>query len=260
MIFSEPDKPEAIDALRSELYQTLTAPIDTMWENLYVASAQAYLIQEDVETLGYACIDDGHSLVQLYLRDPYRHQMEEVVQTLTETKLITSAKLSAMEPASFHTCLMLAQSAQANTFCFHFSERRPEETPALDLILANEENIAALKAFMKEQLGFEDTFGYTEDLVQRAAIYMLKAEGEIIATSECRLSATQPDYADLGVIVHKDQRGKGLATKILQQQALMLTAKGRKPICSTTVDNIASKKAIERAGFYCAHIIFDLTF
>ena len=83
---------------------------------------------------------------------------------------------------------------------------------------------------------------------------------EIIATSECRWSETQPKYADLGVIVNKKYQGQGIATQILQSQANRVLLANRKPICSTTIDNFASKKAIEKAGFYCSNIIFNINF
>lgn len=63
-------------------------------------------------------------------------------------------------------------------------------------------DIPEIKYFLKEQIGMDDTFGYTENLVNRKEIYMVKESDEIIATSECRWSETQSDFADLGVIVN----------------------------------------------------------
>ena len=39
-----------INELRAKLYQKLTAPIDAMWELLYINSAQAYLIEKQGKT------------------------------------------------------------------------------------------------------------------------------------------------------------------------------------------------------------------
>lgn len=88
---------------------------------------------------------------------------------------------------------------------------------------------------------------------------MVKEYKIIIATSECRLSETQLTVANLGVIVNKDYQGKGIATKILYQQARRAQEVDKKPVFSTTYNNIASRKAIEKAGFYSANIIFDIS-
>lgn len=82
----------------------------------------------------------------------------------------------------------------------------------------------------------------------------------IIATCECRMSDSQPSIGDIGIIVHQEFRNKGLATEMLKLQANSILKAGRKPICSTTLDNIASRKAIEKAGFHCSNIIFDIHF
>ena len=58
----------------------------------------------------------------------------------------------------------------------------------------------------------DDTFGYTENLVARKEIFMLTESNIIIATSECRMSVSQTEIADLGIIVNHDFQGKGLAT------------------------------------------------
>jgi len=147
-----------------------------------------------------------------------------------------------------------------NTFCFQHINSKVETNSTLNIELVSETDIPEVKSFFKEQIGMNDTFGYTENLVNRKEIYFIKEDDEIIATSECRWSDTQPEIADLGVIVNNKHQGKGIATQILQLQANSVLKAGRQPICSTTLDNIASRKAIERSGFYCSNIIFDLTF
>jgi len=260
MNFLKTDDTLAVNGFRSELYKKIKAPIDAMWEQLYIASSQDYLIEKEAETIGYCCIDDHKSLKQIFLVEDSNYLMSDVVQSLIDSGFISSASLSSNEPISFNACLLLSKSIQSNTFCFEYSNRQIENGAILNIDSVSVEDITAVQAFMKEQIGFDDTFGYTENLVERKESYLLKESNIIIATSECRLSDSQKDVADLGVIVHKDHQGKGLATQILKQQAKRAQEAYRRPICSTTFDNKASKKAIENAGFYCSNIIFDINF
>jgi predicted acetyltransferase len=89
---------------------------------------------------------------------------------------------------------------------------------------------------------------------------MLREADVIIATSECRMSDSQPEIADVGIIVNSGFQGKGVATQIMQMQVNRVLKAKRKPICSTTLDNVAARKAIEKSGFYCTNIIFDIRF
>ncbi|MGZ2368426.1 GNAT family N-acetyltransferase [Ancylomarina sp. YFZ004] len=260
MNFIKTDHTDSITKLRSELYQNLSAPIDAMWELLYIASSQHYLIEKDKTTMGYCCINDEDSLLQIFLLEAFNSKMDQVIEELIKSKLIKSASLSSNEPIAFNACLFHSKSTKANTFCFEHSNTAIEVNSKLNIDLVSNEDIPAIKAFLKEQLGMDDTFGYTENLVSRKEIFMIKESDVIIATSECRISDSQPGIADLGIIVNRDYQGKGIATQVMQMQVNRVLKLGRKPICSTTLENIASKKMIEKSGFYYSNIIFDISF
>jgi len=260
MNFKKTGNTDVINEFRGELYQRFTAPIDAMWEQLYIGFSQHYLIENSSQSIGYCCIDNKGCLLQIFLSYENNHLMDQAVLSLIESQLISSASLSSIEPLSFNACLFHSKSLKTNAFCFQYSNRPVENKTSLKVELVSKEDIPVIKAFMNDQIGFDDTFGYTENLVERKEIYVLKESDTIIATSECRLSDSQHDIADLGVIVNKEFQGKGIATQVLKYQAKRAQEANRKPICSTTYDNIASKKAIEKAGFYCSHIIFDINF
>lgn len=259
MNFIKTDNTETINNLRSQLYQKLTAPIDAMWEQLYIGTSQHYLIEKDETTIGYCCINDEGGLLQIFLLEEYNSNMNQVITALIESKLITSASLSSNEPISFNTCLSLSKGIKTNTFCFEHLNIPIDIESKLNVELVTSDDIPSVKAFLKEQVGMDDTFGYTENLVSRKEIFMVKESDVIIATSECRMSDSQPVIADLGIIVNRNFQGKGIATQVMQMQVNRVLKANRKPICSTTLDNIASRKAIEKSGFYCSNIIFDIS-
>lgn len=260
MNFIKTDITDTIKGLRSELYQKLTAPIDAMWEMLYIASSQHYLIQNENYTLGYCCVNEVGCLIQVFLEEAYIAQTDNVIKELIKSELIKSASLSSNEPVVFNACLFHSKSIKTNTFCFEHFNKAIEVNSNLKIELVTNEDISSIKTFYKEQVGMDDTFGYTEKLVSRKEIFMVKESDVIIATSECRISDTQSEIADLGIIVNREYQGKGIATQVMQMQIDRVLKMGRKPICSTTLDNIASRKTIEKSGFYCSNIIFDISF
>lgn len=210
--------------------------------------------------MGYCCIDDNDRLLQIFLTGEHNAKMKQVITTLLNKNLMNSARLSSAEPISFNTCLSLSKNIQSHTLCFQHTNTSLaiESPPRIKAVGTND--ITAVKAFLKEQVGMDDTFGYTENLVARNEIYQVTESGKIVATSECRMSDSQPGIADLGIIVARDFQGNGLATQIMKSQINRVLQAGGKPICSTTSDNIASRKVIEKSGFYCSNIIFDMTF
>ena len=250
MKFTKTDITDTINSLRSQLYQELTAPIDAMWEILYIGSSQHYLIEDDNRTIGYCCINEEKCLTQIFIIKDYLALMEKVIKELISTDIIKSASLSSNEPVAFNSCLFHSKSVKTNTFCFEHLNQKIEVDTNINIELVATDDIPSVKEFLKEQVDMDDTFGYTENLVARKEIFMLKESNIIIATTECRMSDSQPEIADLGIIVNRDFQGKGLATQIMKMQVNRVLEAGRKPICSTTLDNIASRKAIEKSGFY----------
>ncbi len=191
MKFTKTYNTETINNLRSKLYGKLAAPIDAMWEQLYIASSQHYLIENNNKTIGYCCINDEKCLLQIFLLEEYNSKMENVITTLIDSELITSASLSSNEPISFNTCLSLSKSIKVNTFCFEHTGIPNDIASTLNIELVTIDDIPSVKAFLKEQVGMDDTFGYTENLVARKEIFVVKEADVIIATSECRMSDSQ---------------------------------------------------------------------
>lgn len=258
MEFLKTEIVERIIILRSKLYEKLTAPIDAMWEQLYIAPSQHYFIEKDNNTIGFCCIGGKCCLLQIFVLDDYYSDMYQIIRELIESKLINSANLSSIEPISFNTCLSLSKRIKTHTLCFEHINKLIDVKSNLNIELATTDDISFIKAFFNEQVGMDDTIGYTENLVYRNEIFIIKAFNEIIATSECRRSDTQPGIADLGIIVKRDFQKKGIATEILQMQVNRVLNENRKPICSTTIENIASRRVIEKSGFYCSNIIFNI--
>lgn len=260
MNFVKSENTETIGGLRSKLYKKIVSPIDAMWEQLYIASSQHYLIEKNENTIGYCCIDENDCLIQIYITDDYIAQIDSIIKALIEVKLITSAALSSNEPISFNACLSISKQLRTNTLCFEHINVPNNIKSTLNVDLGTMDDVLSIKSFLKEQIGMDDTFGYTENLISRKEIFIIKESNVIIATSECRMSDSQPKIADLGIIVNKDYQGKGIGTEIMQLQVNRVLKANRKPICSTRIDNISSQKMIEKSGFYRSNIIFDIKF
>lgn len=259
MVIKKTEDKALINQLRTVLYLELTSPIDSMWESLYIANAQNYVIEDDNHIIGYCSVDDNQTLLQFYLSNDYKQLAKKTITALLKQKVIRKAKLSTNEPIGFNACVALSSRIKEDTFCYAYTGK-PKNEGSITVEKAQLSDVESIKEFYKTQVGFEDTFGYTENLINRQELYLAKNNKEFIGTGECRLSETQPNIADVGVAVHTDHRRKGYASQILRLLVNETKSTNRKPICSTTVDNIASQKAIENAGFYCSNIIFEIHF
>ena len=141
---------DTINEFRTQLYSQLAAPIDAMWELLYIASSKHYLINNQNKNIGYCCIDANRSLLQIFLFKEFNSKMDLVIQSLINKKLIVSASLSSNEPIAFNTCLLHSKSMEPNTFCFQHVNSKVETKSTLNIELVSEIDIPGIKSFLKD--------------------------------------------------------------------------------------------------------------
>ena len=88
----------------------------------------------------------------------------------------------------------------------------------------------------------------------------LEKGGEILGTGEFRERKNWVPFADVGMIVNKKYRRKGVGTYLLALLKQQADRQGLRPICSCEAGNLASRKAIENAGFIARHRVVKFSF
>lgn len=84
--------------------------------------------------------------------------------------------------------------------------------------------------------------------------------GEDGALVGCGISSTviagRPG-TDIGMVVAPDRRGRGVGTAIVAAMRDRVAARGGRAICGCDIDNIASRRCLERAGFRTDHFLLE---
>ena len=81
----------------------------------------------------------------------------------------------------------------------------------------------------------------------------------MVTTGELRPSLNQLGIADLGVIVHRDYRGKGTATRVVVALIHEGLIQKSTLIASTEQQNLAAQKALARAGLVTHHRMAEVS-
>ncbi len=257
---------EPLAELKRLYIQQTTAPLDDMWLFGFVPAAVHYGFYDDTKLVGYCCVNDEGYLLQFFLISQYRNESSDLLEAMVRlddpsTLKVNGVFVSTAEPFFLSLCLDTFSTFEVKALMYQ--EKAPSSMKEQDLVLplVTIESVQLPKAieFAKEAIGAPEDWltGYYAKLISRQELFGLWEEnGDLIATGESRsYDDYQTEYAYLGMIVAESERGKGLATQILKQLASMNTSKGLKSICSTDKMNLASQKAISRAGFFAGHRI-----
>ncbi len=254
--------------LKNEYLSSLAGPLDGMWEVGFINTAPHWEIRFDSEVVGYFALNDEACLLQFYLLPGFTKYDRQICENVVEQNSITGAIAHTVDPAFLSLCLDFHDEVSVHTYLYEHQSKEIARHPlaegtAFRLIELSELNRTV--AFQRACLGGEDDLsewlkGYSTNLISRKELFVLCRGDDWIGLGEYRKSDSQVSIVDVGMMVDPDERGQRWATYILSLLVDKSETLGDHPICSTTVENIASQKAILGAGFVSRNRVLKVVF
>lgn len=262
-----------LSELKTAYFSESTAPLDGMWHFGFVPMSDHFGFYENGKLVGYCALNSEGYLLQFYLVPEANVNIADLFTMIIESNSsvigeVQGAFVSTAEPQYLSLCLDNSASFKVNTMMYRqnsqascdFSSNQIEK---LDMSIATQEQLDNFVEFAVSAIGAPKEWlsGYYSNLIARQELWGYWENGNIIAAGECRkFDEHQTQFADLGMIVTQAERGKGLATRVLNFLTQHATSQGLEVICSTESSNIGAQKAIERAGLSSKHRILQFDF
>jgi RimJ/RimL family protein N-acetyltransferase len=248
--------------------QSLVAPLDGYWETAVIARTPHCKILLDGRALGYFAADDKKRLLQFYAVE----QADPLFTAVLESEWVETAVAGTNDPLFLSLCLDRQKAVAVNTYLFYDAHQVTPRLPAYpeaEFRSSAADELERLLAFHKhnDECGDSEAIAdlggqrnFIQSLITKRGSFGLYDNDKLLGVGEYRISASQPHYADLGMIVDKDHRRRGVGTAILAHLKVHCYNQNVFPICSCVVENSASRKTIEKAGFVARHRILDIQF
>jgi RimJ/RimL family protein N-acetyltransferase len=255
--FKKMETRRLIREVRIAYLRTLVGPLDGMWETTVIDSAAFWGIFLRDRRVGHFCLGTDRRMLRYDLIDAARMSSDAVLREIIATFAIQHAVACTLEPFYFSSCLDLQTEAVVQCYLFRDATdgRSVPDLGGLIFRKVSEDETTRLVAFYQSHI--EGDTGWVRrfvlERVKRGELFGLYDDQSLLATGECIPSRLQPPYADLGVLVARPSRGKGLGTCVLMALKEHCARVGLTPICSCSAGNHASKRAILKAGFVTEH-------
>lgn len=251
---------EQLSALKSEYLRGTSAALDGMWLCGFLPASAHYEIRANSSLVGYLCINDDDYLLQFYSREIEDSDGSSLLGEVLAGKYaalpaISGAFVSTAESEWLSLCFDHFDTFNVNAIMYQLSTgfspvKSDHSNWSLHPVESRQLTEAVTFALSAMEAPKDWLVPYFTNLIQRQELFGCWLDGELIGTGENRkFDDVQQGYTELGMVVGKPQRGKGLATWIMRQLIHQAVDSGFKPICSTEINNIAAQKAITRAGF-----------
>lgn len=253
--------------LRQQCYQSLTAPLDGMWDSLIHRAVVKGIFYKEV-CIGYLCHDQAFTLINFYVQEDWLNQKAAIFAQLMDEDAYPQAYVSTSHPCFLTASMEFAKDV--SIYYYLFEDRRemgkqamlsPEYIDA-DFVKAEQNDVEKIVQFCQQATRADKAWltQYIQEWVDKEGVYYLSRNEQILGTCEIRKSDTQIGYADLGAIVSADHRIKGLGTYLMLKAKALCYEQELQPICSCRYDNTGSRGMIENAGFVSKHLMLKVSF
>jgi GNAT superfamily N-acetyltransferase len=249
--------PEERFILSKEYIKTLASPIDSYWESVIIGKSQCYIIIYNGKKAGHFFVDSKRTLVQFYIFREYFIHAPEIFEYLISNDIAENAAVSTKETEFLSLCLDYQKSISIDSYLFTDNKDIKYELANFKDVsfrLAKSNDIGTIKT--KCDPAFE---GYYEDLIENNQLFVLYSGDILLGIGEFRISKSNEQYGDIGMIVTEQYRRKGVGTYIITQLKEHCYRNNLKPVASCNHTNIASKKTLEKSGFISNHRIIYVT-
>lgn len=247
---------------------TLAVPQDAYWESGIIGAATHRRIELEGRVAGFCALTESDYLVQCYLDDEWAPATPVVLDATVAMLGARGALAATNEPAFLSVCLDRQREVAVHTLLY-FDHHHVPSTGLNRLRAVSVDDLPMLIAMQAADPGadletIESNFGgiegYLRGVIEDGSILALEQSGEIVGTGDFRLRENWPGTADLGVVVAPHRQGQGLGTEILCLLKERAAAMRATPMASTTVENVASQRMIEKSGMLASHRVLRIEF
>jgi len=234
--------------LRSQYLASLPEPQEWFLEEL-VRSGEVW-----ESPTGVYAIFQGDTLVEFHAAKSIEAQ--PYLSTLVQQRPFTKALCK-----SFDTVLMDATRTlewEAVETAYLFRDRNPIALNGPDTFKLERARSADLADAWTNGRDFFDSEDEVAQMFRADGLWIAFNDGHPVGSGVMIPIDGSGHVVDIGMVTRPDQRNKGFASLIVSKLAGILEQDGKRPICGCAKGNLASKAALENAGFVSKHRLFRL--
>lgn len=243
----------AYEQLREARRQTLAAPEDDMWAT-FADLAVPHSLTVDGRSVGRFSVDAEQQLHAFFVDDELDHLALDLLARVVAELEVVAAMASTVDPRFLALSLTAGGAARPVALLYdHVAAAESEES--VEVRVATGADHQAAVAFGAAATGAPDAFlvPYLGERIELGELYLVEADGSILASGECRVDRRSAGHAHLGLMVAADLRSQGLGGRLMHTLTGISLDQGLRPLCSTEPTNLASQRVIRRSGFRSRH-------
>lgn len=249
---------EVISALRNQYLDALIEPQELYLE-LMVRTAEIYAVILNEEKIGYFLVGDESTLLEYFIIQQNTDLAEPIFINIIRDFSIRKALCKSFDHLLLSCCAAI--QVKTNVMGILFREYHPPSDAANFL------DITVRPATVEDERHIievnEEVFDHDHEVIEytiKKQLLIFEKERTIIGFGIfSRVIDGRSDF-DIGMLVEKESRGQGIGQFIIGYLADYCIKNGWRPTAGCAVDNIGSRRCLEKAGFVSNYRLLAFSF
>lgn len=229
---------------------------ENIWDSGY------YKIEYDTEWVGYACIDSAKTMWEFYLEENACLHAQEIFRYMIDEGFIVAAECKTYDYLLMSLCHDFQKRAEGSAYLFrdYIEVNYPEAGLAdMSFRLATMEDYDSLKDLNRIAEEVDFFHDLKEEICNQEVLVFWKAD-QLVGAGTFKKIWKDQNYRDIGMVVAKDYRRKGIGTYILIKLKEYCDQQDLISVCGCWYFNHSSKRTLEKAGFITKHRVIRFLF
>ncbi|PKN99455.1 MAG: hypothetical protein CVU42_08130 [Chloroflexi bacterium HGW-Chloroflexi-4] len=249
---------EDIADLRNQYLDRLIEPQELFLE-LIIVKASIYLIYNNEEQIGYFLTNNESVLIEYFIIQKYVFLAESIFTSIIKDLPINKVLCKSFDHLLLSSCVGLQKKTRVVGILFreyhpnNNKDHHPEIT-VRQAVIDDEKHVIEVN---------EEVFDHDYEVLEyinKKQLLIFEKEGTPIGFGIfSRVIEGRPDF-DIGMLVEKEYRGQGIGQFIISTLADHCIKNGWRPVAGCAVENTASRRTLEKAGFTAGYRMLEFSF
>lgn len=241
-----------ISDFRRDYLQTLPENQEYYLEYL-IGMSEAFVILVDEIEAGYflASTPDesgGRTLLEFYLNSTRIPLAEKILARIIQEYRVSSCLCKSFDHLTLSACSSLQKSmSPVGILCRGFSSTAfPLDTSLVTVDPAEPDQAELIFSWNDD---FFDDLAEVQRMIAGEQLFLFKESKGILGIGTILPIIEGTDQVDVGMLVRSEYRGRGWGAYIIRYLTEVCLKRGESPSCGCGIDNIGSRRSLEKAGF-----------
>lgn len=226
---------------------------------IQIKTSAFYLVNVGDMAAGYFILSPENVLLEYFLLPGWDDRMDEILGRIQREFSVRKALCKSFDSAMLSCCYGFQKSNLAIGILFREYQEKSTETTGAELtvrraVMADEARIIAVN---------EEVFDHPEEVseyIQAQQIFLFETESQLVGFGiYSPVFPGRRDY-DIGMLIVPEYRKQGYGAFIIQYLVNFCRQNGWNFSAGCDINNIASRRCLEKAGFIARYRLLEFSF